>query len=42
VEVDEPDVAASRTVPGPGVPQREAAAGADAAVAALYEANALA
>jgi DNA-directed RNA polymerase specialized sigma24 family protein len=42
VEVDEPDVAASRTVPGPDAPQHEAAASADAVVAALYEANVLA
>jgi DNA-directed RNA polymerase specialized sigma24 family protein len=42
VEVDEPGVAASRTVPGPDAPQHEAAASADAVVAALYQANVLA
>jgi DNA-directed RNA polymerase specialized sigma24 family protein len=42
VEVDEPGVATSQTVPEPDVPQHEAAASADAAVAALYEANVLA
>ena len=42
MEVDEPGVATSQTVPEPDAPQHEAAASADAAVAALYEANVLA
>ena len=42
MEVDEPGVAASRTVPGPDASQPEAAPSADAAVAALYQANVLA
>lgn len=42
MEVDKPGAAASWTVPGPDTPQDEAPASADAAVAALYEANVLA
>ena len=42
MEVDGPDVAASRTLPRPDAPQHGAAASADAMVAALYEANVLA